>query len=152
MSPCRALSEALSSQLSACVVRARGRRALSMCDSPVPDTLITLHVTRWHTHTHTHTQRKQGIVRGHERVRQTSTTRKRSGRKELVDSERQKWEREREVDLPLPVSLLRDSLFPCLLSLRLLFSHHMSPSLLFAFLCFFLFMFMMLVSTLDYEL
>lgn len=71
-----------------------------MCDSSVPDTLITLHVTRWHslTRTHTDTQRKQGRVRGHERVRQTSTTRKRSGRKELVDSERQKWER--GVDLP----------------------------------------------------
>ena len=65
----------------------------------------------WHTHTHTH--RKQGRVRGHERVRQTSTTRKRSGRKDLVDSGRQKWER--EVDLSFHV-LVKRSVFVSFLS------------------------------------
>lgn len=58
MSPCWTESDALSSQLSA-YVRARGRRALSVFDSPVPDMLIKLHVTCWCTHTHKHTQKNQ---------------------------------------------------------------------------------------------
>ena len=75
-----------------------------------------------HTHTHTHTHRKQGRVRGHERVRQTSTTRKRSGRKDLVDSGRQKWER--EVDLSFCV-LVKKSVFVSFLSVlfSLVLSH-----------------------------
>lgn len=107
MSPCRALSEVQSSQLSESVFEReteRGGLALSMCDSSVPDTLITLHVTCWHTHMHTHTQIKQERVRGHEIVKQTRTTRK-EWKKGLVDNERQKWER--EVDLPFCVLVER---------------------------------------------
>lgn len=60
-----------------------------MCDSSVPDTQITVHVTHWHTHAH---KGKTRSVRGHERVRQASTTREGNGRKQLVDIVRQKWE------------------------------------------------------------
>lgn len=97
-----------------------------MCDSSVPDTLITLHVTRRQAHTHTYTQRKQGSVRGHERVRQTSTTRRGVEKKELVDSRRQKWKG--EVDLPFCVK--DNSLLPCLFSLcPLLFAPFLSSFL-----------------------
>lgn len=68
---------------------------------------------------HMHTQLKEGRVRGHERVRQTRTTRKRSWKKELVDNKRQK--REQEIDLPF-VFLFRDiSCFLCLSLCVLLF-------------------------------
>lgn len=103
VSPCWALSEDQSSKLLLCVWDGeleRGGRALSMCDSSVPDTLITLHVTCWLTHTHLYIKKTRESQRAWKS--QTSTTRKRSGRKELVNIEWHKWEWKVNLSFPCP--------------------------------------------------